>query len=135
MKGKISTKISLLAIFTVLLFLDNCTVLLTAIGTTEDRITPDIADTVSVNELEKIRVGSQVIVNLKDGTIVEGEYVGIYTIPNEKDAEKYAVTQKQMPEGSFLPSIGDTITVSTKVVTESNIKFYGFDNIKPYLKR
>jgi hypothetical protein len=126
MKGKISTKISLLAIFTVLLFLDNCTVLLTAIGTTEDRITPDIADTISVNELEKIRVGSQIIVNLKDGNYVCGKYAGIDTIPNEKYDEEYAELQKQMPEGSFLPSIGDTISFISKYGSQNDIKFLGF---------
>jgi len=126
MKGNISPKISFLLILIVVLYSNSCTVMFGLIGNTEDRTTPDVADTVTVSELEKIKVGSQVIINLKDESIISGKYLGIDSIPNKEYAEKYVELQKQMPEGSFLPSIGDTISCVTEYGRNDDIKFLGF---------
>jgi hypothetical protein len=128
MRRKVLSVIFILVTVGTIFLLSGCSIACTGLAAVENSCKPEIADTVSVSELEKIRVGSQVIVNLKDGNIVEGEYTGGDTIPNEEYAEKYSEIQKQMLEGSFLPSTGDTITVSSEIVTQSNIKFHGFDN-------
>ena len=75
---------------------------------------------------ENIESGTQVIINLKDGTTVKGNYLGIDTIPNENFDEEYTELQKQIPEGSFLPKKGDTITVISEFVDQNPVKFMGF---------
>jgi len=127
MKKKILRGIGLLVVIVMILYSNGCTVVFGLIGSTEDRITPDIAATTPGWEVREVKPGSQIIVNLKDGTIVSGEYFGVDSIPNEEYATKYAEIQKQMPEGSFLPSIGDTIKVSSKLITQDSLKFSGFE--------
>ena len=88
MKGRRSSKISLLLTLVFVLCLNNCTATLAMIGQAEDKRTPDIAEEVPGREAKRIKSGSEVIVNLKDGTIVEGKYLGIDSIPNEEYTEK-----------------------------------------------
>ena len=127
MKGKISQKISLLLTLVFVICLNNCTATLAMIGQAEDRRTPDIAETIPGMEAGKIKSGSKVIVNLEDGAMLEGKYVGVDSIPNEKYDEEYAKLQKQMPEGSFLPAEGDTIKVSSEYIADDNVRFSGLD--------
>jgi small nuclear ribonucleoprotein (snRNP)-like protein len=127
MKGKISSKISLLLTLVFVICLNNCTATLAMIGQAEDKRTPDIAETIPGMEAEKIKSGSEVIVNLKDGAMIEGKYVGVDSITNEQYDEEYAELQKQMPEGSFLPTKGDTIKASSEFITNDNVKFSGLD--------
>lgn len=127
MKGKLKSIISLFVIIVSVLHLSSCTVLFASIGKVEDSRTPDIAERIPGWEAEKIRLGSEIIINLKDGTMSGGEYLGIDSFPNEKYDEEYAKLQKKMPEGSFLPGEGDTIRVTSEFITYDNLKFLGFD--------
>jgi len=127
MIGKISSKISLFLTLVFVLCLNSCTATLAMIGQAEDKRTPDIAETIQGMEAGKIKSGSKVIINLKDETMLEGKYLGIDSIPNEKYDEEYAELQKQIPEGSFLPTKGDTIKTSSEFITDDNVKFSGLD--------
>jgi hypothetical protein len=128
MKGKLKSVISLSIIVLSVLYLSNCTVLFASVGRVEDSRTPDIAKRIPGWEAKQIKSGSEIIVNLKDETMSGGEYLGIDSFPNENFDEEYAELQKQMPEGTFLPSKGDTIKVSSELITYDNLKFLGFDN-------
>jgi hypothetical protein len=127
MSRKVFSVIFLLVTAGAILLLNGCSLACTGLGALEDSRAPDIAGTVPGSKLEKVKVGSQIIVNLKDGNYVCGKYAGIDTIPNEKYDEEYAELQKQMPEGSFLPSIGDTISCISKYGRHDDIKFLGFE--------
>lgn len=141
MKGKILHGTVFLIIAVVTLLLSSCSssalwvlppAVTTGLGALHDARTPDVGDTLLGKEAEKIKPGSQIIVILQDGTYVSGEFLGIDSILNEKYDEEYAEIQKQIPEGSFLPSTGDTITLSVKSEDphekgEYVVKFLGFD--------
>jgi hypothetical protein len=135
MKGKTLRKINFSLFAVAILLLSGCYGVLwvvppvagTGLGVLHDSQTSDIAAIVPGWEVAEVKIGAQIIVILKDGTIVSGEYFGIDSIPNEEYATKYAELQKQMPEGSFLPSIGDTITVLSKLITRDSLKFLGFE--------
>lgn len=128
MRSKVLSVIFLLVTVGTTFLLNSCTLINTGCAVAENYNAPYKDVTVSRSGLEKAKTGSKIIVNLKDSTIVSGKYLGIDSIPNEKYAEKYAELQRQMPEGSFLPPTGDTITASSKISTQSNLRFYGFDN-------
>jgi len=128
MKKKILSTILISLTVGILLCLNNCSCIFGIAAITSKEKEPETTDNIQALKIENIKLATQVIVNLKDGTTVRGKYAGIDSIPNEKYDEKYAEIQKQKPEGSFLPSIGDTITVISELVYRNPLKFWGFSH-------
>jgi len=126
MRRKGSSIISLLLSIGTILYLTNCSCIFGIAGLTSTQKEPQSTFIIQSLKTENIESGTQVIINLKDGTTVKGNYLGTDTIPNENFYEEYAELQKQIPEGSFLPSKGDTITVISEFVDQNPVKFLGF---------
>jgi small nuclear ribonucleoprotein (snRNP)-like protein len=126
MRSKARSVMSLLINLCILLYLNNCSCIFTLASGTAEKKEPQRTFIVQSLKTENIESGTQVIINLKDGTTVKGNYLGTDTIPNENFDEEYAELQKQMPEGSFLPGKGDTVTVISEFVYQNPVKFLGF---------
>jgi len=131
MRRKVSSIIFLSVSVCILLYLNNCSCIFSIASLAGGEKEPQRTFIIQSLKTENIESGTQVIINLKDGTTVKGKYLGTDTIPNENFDEEYAKLQKQIPEGSFLPSKGDTITVISEFVYQNPVKFlsFGYGNI------
>jgi hypothetical protein len=102
------------ALLSCLLFLTNgCTVIGFGVGAFVDSRAKQIMLD-PLNDLDSLEIGKNIIVQLKDGDAVKGEYKGIRIIDDDAYANRYAEIQKQNPENLNLPAIGDTLTIYMK---------------------
>jgi hypothetical protein len=107
------TFLSSVALTSFLFLIDGCTVIGFGVGSFIDsrakQITLD-----PLKDLDSLEIGKNIMVQLKDGDAVKGEYRGIRTIDDDAYPNRYAEIRKQNPENLNLPAIGDTLTIYMK---------------------
>lgn len=112
------------AVFTAIVAASGCTAIGFRIGAAIDNShkNPDTMEGWHVLRIEK---GTWVKVFLRDGSEVEGSFYGLSFDGNEY-AQRYEERQKQA-DGVVLPSLGDTVTVSSPKGRTTVGRFDGFE--------
>ncbi|HXB57083.1 MAG TPA: hypothetical protein VN461_20130 [Vicinamibacteria bacterium] len=112
------------AVFTAAVATSGCTAIGFGIGAAIDNShkTPNTMEAWQIRRIEK---GTWVKVSLRDGSEVEGSFNGLSFDGNEY-AQRYEERQKQT-EGVVLPSLGETITVSSPKGKTTVGRFDGFE--------
>lgn len=65
-----------------------------------------------VGSLEKLAPGGKIELVLRNGEIVEGEYLGIEQLPGDDYAERYVRARRRLAPQVTLPELGDTVTLT-----------------------
>jgi hypothetical protein len=116
--------LALPAVFTAAVAASGCTAIGFGIGAVIDNSHKN-PDTVEGWQILRIEKGTWVKVFLRDGSEVEGSFNGLSFDGNEY-AQRYEERQKQA-DGVVLPSLGDTITVSSPKGRTTVGRFEGFE--------
>jgi hypothetical protein len=111
MKTIINSFMTILALISVLfIFNSSCTIIGLSVGASVDRDHKK-NDTIEAVYLKKINKGRKVELKLTNGNLVQGEYIGKSSMPQEKYAEIYSQFIDRHPGDLSIPKIGDTIDI------------------------
>ena len=130
MSNEINRAIIAFFLIVILYFsLTGCTAVGFGLGHYLDSKAPEISIDPN-SELSKLKPGKTIFINMNDGSIVSGEYLGISSI-NDKEYEARFENIYQLYSDKYnLPAICDTITIYLKPAkTEIHMKrlFLGFE--------
>ena len=80
------------------------------------------------SEWHTIRPGTHIIVLLKSGAQLRGQYLELVRVPTEEYAASYAKCREQIKEEIVLPELGETVTVIATNDKHYVFEFLGFDH-------
>jgi hypothetical protein len=126
MKTRALCAIVLLVAAAAALAANGCSVIGYTMGVIDDARKPDTSYVPAWNA-EVIKPGSQIKVVLNDGKQLTGEYAGLRRIRKEKYANRYAEFREQKHGETFIPALGDTITITMKSGRQTERELLGFD--------
>lgn len=120
-------KLLLLLIFTLAFTFSGCSMIGYMIGADSDRH-PEVP-----NEVNKIKKGNEYRFITLDKKIFQGEFTGIVRMDEDEYSVRYAEKKDPLSESQYLPSIGDTISLVSRVYGKKQAIFFGFDHQSTYL--
>lgn len=121
-------KLAFLLMLTLVFMLSGCSMIGYMIGADADS-DPEIP-----SEVNKIKKGKEYRFTTLDGETFQGEFVSIIRMDEDKYSAQYTEKKDPLLEAQYLPSIGDTISVDSRIVGKKQAVFFGFDHQSTYLK-
>jgi hypothetical protein len=126
MLRKMITGLALIMSIWVVLRFTGCSVIGFGIGSAIDSSKPK-EKIVPGWEVQTIKPGNKIMLILKDGSGLEGKFLGLDRVPEQEYAEAYSRIRQQKPEGVLLPEIGENITITDTLGKEWAYQFLGYD--------
>jgi len=123
MKTKNLLIIIILLMIGINLLMNSCSLIGIGIGAAADGSKPK-EYSIGANHVNKIKNKSKVIIHKKDGTQINGKFVGTSQIAQQDYAEEYEKFKKNNhnKRSKFFPDIGDSLMIIFK---DANLEFYG----------
>lgn len=129
MKTLKKIKIAVFILFSIIISFTNCgSVLGLGIGSIIDSNTPNIIY-VSRIDTHKLIPNQEISIILKNGTWINGRYIGSGKLSPEIFIQQYVKFNKSNDSVVRFPKIGENITILTNTGQNINLQFVGFDII------